>query len=123
MTLAELLTIRNSLPKDATEGSMETRYKMAKLIRATAADFDFYVDQYKKILLSCAARGEDGQIISGGDGGISVSKEKAEEFSNRVKELDGTVVKVPDYTFTLVELEPFGLSVEALMSLDPIIQD
>lgn len=122
MTLAELLTIRNSLPKNASVGEISTRYKMAKLIRATAGDFDFYVEQYKAILLSCAKHGHDGSVVSG-EGGIPVDPAKAEEFATRVKELDATEAACPDIRFTLEELEPFSLSVEVIMALDPIIKE
>lgn len=122
MTLKTILTIRKHLPTDTKAGSIETRYKMAKFLKATADEYEFYVKQYQTIMNECALRKDDGSIETDAER-IALDPSKIDEYLARMKELDGTVIEAPGITFTINELAPMELSVEALLALDPIIVD
>lgn len=120
MRIKEVLTIRMNIPSASTSGRVSTRYKMAKFMKATEDDYSFYVKQYQDIMNDCALRGEDGNIKHDGER-VALNPSKVDEYVRRMEELDGQEVECPSITFSVDELEPFDLSVDALLALDPII--
>ena len=121
MNLRSLLEIRKAIPTSATIGSIETRYKMAKLLKSTEPDYSFYIEQYQAIMNECALRKEDGSM-KGDESKVAIDPTKVDKFIQSMKELDATTVDEPCVKFSMEELSPFELSVEALLALDPIIE-
>lgn len=122
MTIKELMGIRKVLPADSKGGSLQAKYKIAKFLKNTEADEQFFYSEMQKIIDECADKDENGKIKTDKDGNIPISKACTDTFSSRAKKLEETTVEDPKIYFTVDELEGFELSANDLLCIDSIIQ-
>ena len=123
MNIKELLTIRQIVPADQKSGSIQTKYKMARFLKETESDLDFYQKEFRKIIDQCAEHKEDGSIATDENGGIPILNDMQETFYKESSELDKTEVNIPDIRFSIEELADFDMSANDLIKLDPIIEN
>ena len=123
MTITELMAIRNAIPADSKEGKIQTRYKIAKLLKETEADEIFYRSEFSKIIKEYAMKNEDGSVATDENGNIPLNPETKDEFAQKMKELEETKVKTPTVSFTIDELDVFELSAADLIVLDSVITE
>lgn len=123
MTITELMAIRNAIPADSKAGKIQTKYKIAKLLKETEADEIFYRSEFSKIIKEYAVKNEDGSISTDENGNIPLNPETKDEFCQKMKELEDTKVKTPTVSFTIDELDVFELSAADLIVLDSVITE
>lgn len=121
MTISELIAIRKCLPTESTKGSIQTKYKIAKFLKATEDDETFFNETMKKIIFECTEKDEDGNVKQAPNGGFFIKPEEVDSFNERVSELNDTEATNVDIRFTIDELSYFELSAKDLIALDNII--
>lgn len=121
MKLSELLEIRKCLPVSSTKGSIQTKYKIAKFLKATEDDETFFNETMKKIIFECVEKDDSGNIKQAPNGGFFINDEFRDSFSERVIELNDAEATSVDIRFTIDELADFELSAKDLIALDNII--
>lgn len=98
--------------------SIKTAYKMNKIYQRAAQEQIFIQEQQDKIAEKCAQRDEKGNIILSDDKtDIMIEPSKMDECKKALRELAEIEVELPDYGFTLDELEPLKLSINDLQPL------
>lgn len=98
--------------------SIKTAYKMNKIYERAAQEQTFIQEQQQKIAEKYAQRDEKGNLILTDDKtDILVEPSKMNECKKALHELVEIEVELPDYSFTLDELEPLKLSINDLHSL------
>ena len=98
--------------------SIKTAYKMNKIYERAAQEQTFIQEQQQKIVEKYAQRDEKGNLILTDDKtDILVEPSKMNECKKALRELVEIEVELPDYSFTLDELEPLKLSINDLQPL------
>lgn len=98
--------------------SIKTAYKMNKIYERAAQEQTFIQEQQQKIAEKYAQRDEKGNLILTDDKtDILVEPSKMNECKKALRELVEIEVELPDYSFTLDELEPLKLSINDLQPL------
>lgn len=98
--------------------SIKTAYKMNKIYERAAQEQIFVQEQQQKIAEKYAQRDEKGNLILTDDKtDILVEPSKMNECKKALRELVEIEVELPDYSFTLDELEPLKLSINDLQPL------
>ena len=98
--------------------SIKTAYKMNKIYERAAQEQTFVQEQQQKIAEKYAQRDEKGNLILTDDKtDILVEPSKMNECKKALRELVEIEVELPDYSFTLDELEPLKLSINDLQPL------
>lgn len=98
--------------------SIKTAYKMNKIYERAAQEQTFIQEQQQKIAEKYAQRDEKGNLILTDDKtDILVEPSKMNECKKALRELVEIEVELPDYSFTLNELEPLKLSINDLQPL------
>ena len=98
--------------------SIKTAYKMNKIYERAAQEQTFIQEQQQKIAEKYAQRDENGNLILTDDKiDILVEPSKIYECKKALRELVEIEVELPDYSFTLDELEPLKLSMNDLQPL------
>lgn len=98
--------------------SIKTAYKMNKIYERAAQEQMFIQEQQQKIAEKYAQRDEKGNLILTDDKtDILVEPSKMNECKKALRELVEIEVELPDYSFTLDELEPLKLSINDLQPL------
>ena len=98
--------------------SIKTAYKMNKIYERAAQEQTFIQEQQQKIAEKYAQRDEKGNLILTDDKtDILVEPSKTNECKKALRELVEIEVELPDYSFTLDELEPLKLSINDLQPL------
>ena len=98
--------------------SIKTAYKMNKIYQRAAQEQAFVQEQQEKIAEKYAQRDSNGNIVLTDDKtDIMVEPSKMDECKKALRELIEIEVELPDYNFTLDELEPLNLSMNDLQPL------
>lgn len=98
--------------------SIKTAYKMNKIYERATQEQTFIQEQQQKIAEKYAQRDEKGNLILTDDKtDILVEPSKMNECKKALRELVEIEVELPDYSFTLDELEPLKLSINDLQPL------
>ena len=98
--------------------SIKTAYKMNKIYERATQEQTFIQEQQQKIAEKYAQRDEKGNLILTDDKtDILVEPSKMNEYKKALRELVEIEVELPDYSFTLDELEPLKLSINDLQPL------
>lgn len=124
MKIAQLIAIRKAMPVDSKAGTIQTKYKIARFMKATEVDEEFYRKEMQAILEKYAVRNEDGTVASTDSGNVPLQQEHINDFVNEAGALEQSEVEsVPDIRFSIDELADFELSVSDLLTLDPILTE
>lgn len=98
-------------------------YKIMKFCKSVSVEEEFYNTRRNEIISEYAIKDENGQIIIGDDGNISIIPERINDANAALMELNNTDVDVPNIKFTLDELEHLELSVSDMFALDAFIEE
>lgn len=101
---------------------VQTQYKFLKINKIIRDELGVVEEQRRMILDSYAELDEKGRLILGPDGGIKIKNEYIEECAQKMVELNGLEIQMPDIYFSLDELEPIGLTLGQLELLEPFIK-
>lgn len=96
---------------------MKTSYKLAQLFKVIQEKFDFYQTQINLIITEYGEKDENGEYVQTENDGIKIKPDKIAECQEKVNELSGLKIEVPNITFTFEELEPLELTLEQFMFL------
>lgn len=96
---------------------MKTSYKLAQLFKVIQEKFDFYQTQINLIITEYGEKDENGEFVQTENDGIKIKSDKIVECQEKVNELSGLKIEVPNITFTFEELEPLELTLEQFMFL------
>lgn len=98
--------------------SIKTAYKMNKIYERAVQEQTFIQKQQQKIAEKYAQRDTSGNLLLTDDKtDILVEPSKMNECKKALRELAEIEVELPDYNFTLDELEPLKLSINDLQPL------
>ena len=96
---------------------MKTSYKLAQLFKVIQEKFDFYQTQINLIITEYGEKDENGEFVQTENDGIKIKSDKIVECQEKVNELSGLKIEVPNITFSFEELEPLELTLEQFMFL------
>ena len=108
-----------------TQISMPIRsaYKITKLLNFMEKDYQFYIEETKKIVFKYAEKDEQGQILPSEDGSVKIQKESIPAAEKALLDLSEIEVETPSITFTLDELESLSIAPADLQNLLPFIEE
>lgn len=98
-------------------------YKFMKLLKAMADDDEFYRQEANKIIEKYAVRDENDNIVRESNGVVMLDMSRQEELDEETRQLNETVVEMPNIKFRVEELQGLQLSVADLMILDDFIEE
>jgi hypothetical protein len=125
-TLNNLITVRNTLANFAdTVVSPRLAYQVAKFIKLTNEDEEFYNTRLRALFDTCAQRNEDGSFrLTENQQGIMLEPEKIEEFNASIFELENVEVDAPDIKFALSDMtKELNMSAKQMMVLMDFIDE
>lgn len=102
--------------------SIDAQYKFLKINQAIINELEIFAKQKNYLIEAYAERDEKNNPIVLPNGGIKIKNECLEECAKKVKEINNIEVTIPDFYFSLDELEPLDLTLGELMLLDPFIK-
>jgi hypothetical protein len=117
----QLFTTLSSLAK--TSMPIRLAYKITKLLNQIEKDYNFYIEETKKIIIKYAERDEQGQLISTENGSITLQKNLISEAEKDLLDLSEIEVDLPSISFMLDELETLNITPSDLQSLLPFIEE
>lgn len=109
-----------------TEQTMNIKlsYKIMKIMAAIELELQFYREKMQNLIETYGDKDEQGELIRSENGdSIKLKEETMEEYYTKAKELLTFEIELPDYSFTLEELEDLQLSPKDLYILDELIEE
>lgn len=100
----------------------KTAYKFMKLLKAIEEEETFFNNQMQEIILEFGKKDENGQPVFLNNGNIEIIEGKENDCNTRIQELRDIEVEIPDYKFSLDELEDLELSPRDIYAIDTIIE-
>ncbi len=122
MKLLTVLKARNALPLDIRDADIQVKYKVAKFMRETSGDVEFYGSELAKIVDECAQRDQNGEIARTDSGDIIIADNMRGIFSQRSAALESTEVDCTCFSLSLDEAATLGLSIRNIIDLDSFIK-
>ena len=103
---------------------IKTAYKLSRLFKVIDSEARFYTEQLNTIIEQYALRDENGDKVTTNEGNsIQIAPDYVELTSQKINELLGLDVELPDLMFSLDELDSLGLTMEEVNAFFPLIQD
>ena len=103
---------------------VKTAYKLSRLFKAIENEARFYTEQLNTIIEQYALRNENGDKVTTNEGNsIQIAPEYIDVTSQKINELLGLDVELPDLMFSLDELDSLGLTMEEVNAFFPLIQE
>jgi HAMP domain-containing protein len=102
---------------------IKVSYKFAKAVNVLAPEIEFYRGQYSRYLRTYAQVDENGEFIQTPNGNIKIQEGKESECAQKFNELDSIEIDLPNFEFTLDELDSLELTVNDMRILAPFIKD
>lgn len=100
-----------------------TAYKFYKILSSFENDFAFFQAHYKEIIEKYAEKDESGELKIDSSNNFTIPKENVADYAKEMGELLDTEIEVPNYTFTLDELDMLDITIQEASSLDSIIKE
>lgn len=94
--------------------NLQTQYKILRLVKAIEEEDELMQQSVLKVAEQYAQRDENGQIIINEDGGFSLDRNRMEEITNELNNINNAEIQIPDIYFSLDEFEGLGLTLEEL---------
>lgn len=117
LQIHEILDLRNSMEIfNSLTLPFGTVYKIHRLNESLTAPAQFYEEQRRKLVLDCAARNEDGSIVSDERNNAVIAEDQMKEFTDKFNELLLTSVEVAPVSFRVSEFESCNLKPTELSS-------
>ena len=102
---------------------LRVAYKISLLMKAVENDYNFYMEEAKKILKEYAQVDSEGQYITDENGNIPFKEEFADEAQKKVQELKEIEGTETNLFFTLDEFDGISLTPAQLQPLLPFIKE
>jgi hypothetical protein len=87
-------------------------YKISKLLKETEKDYDFYNENFSKIIKDYCEFDENGNLIWANETSIKIQEGKEEECQKALGELENIEAETPNTFLTLDDLEKLNSYVE-----------
>ena len=115
----------NSLCEKLSEQQLPLRlsYKIAKGLNLISTELDFYKKQYTLCLKAYALQNSDGSFEMTDNGNIKIKPGSEEECVKRLQELDSMEFELPNFEFTLEELDGLNFTINDMKVLSPFIKE
>ena len=125
-TLNNLITVRNILAnfKD-TMIHPRLAYQIAKFLRLTQEDEEFYNTRLRALFDTCAQKNEDGSLrLTENQQGIMLEPSQIENFNKSIFELENLEIEAPDIKFALSDIaNELKVSTNDMMILMDFIEE
>ena len=115
----------NSLCEKLSDQQLPLRlsYKIAKGLNLISTELDFYKKQYTLCLKAYAQQNSDGSFEMTDNGNIKIKPGSEEECVKRLQELDSMEFELPNFDFTLEELDGLNFTINDMKVLSPFIKE
>ena len=115
----------NSLCEKLSDQQLPLRlsYKIAKGLNLISTELDFYKKQYSVCLKAYAQQNSDGSFEMTDNGNIKIKPGSEEECIKRLQELDSMEFELPNFEFTLEELDGLNFTINDMKVLSPFIKE
>ena len=115
----------NSLCEKLSDQQLPLRlsYKIAKGLNLISTELDFYKKQYALCLKAYAQQNSDGNFEMTDNGNIKIKPGSEEECIKRLQELDSMEFELPNFEFTLEELDGLNFTINDMKVLSPFIKE
>ena len=115
----------NSLCEKLSDQQLPLRlsYKIAKGLNLISTELDFYKKQYSLCLKAYAQQNSDGNFEMTDNGNIKIKPGSEEECIQRLQELDSMEFELPNFEFTLEELDDLNFTINDMKVLSPFIKE
>ena len=115
----------NSLCEKLSDQQLPLRlsYKIAKGLNLISTELDFYKKQYTLCLKAYALQNSDGSFEMTDNGNIKIKPGSEEECVKRLQELDSMEFELPNFEFTLEELDGLNFTINDMKVLSPFIKE
>ena len=123
MKLSEIEKLYTTL-KQLNEKEMPVKisYKFSKIFSQISTDFEFYSKKIQEILSKYGEKDEKGNFIVK-DGMVPFQKDYVDLAMKELDELNSIDITLPEYQFSLEELEPLSLTPAQVSSLTNFIKE
>lgn len=124
MKLKDALALYSTIAKmEEISLDIKVAYKLALLKEPLEKHYNFYNDQWKRVMNEYALKDEEGNIALNKSKEFTVPKEKAEDFEKASNELAELEVELPAPDIELDSLADSGLGISDLYNLRHIIKE
>ena len=89
--------------------SIQTKYNIIKFEKILKAEMEIANEQLGEISQTYGERDNNGELIFNEGGGVKIDKKNTISAQVAVEEFYGCVLQIPDFYFSLEELEIFNL--------------
>lgn len=123
LSITQAINIKNIFGKMAEEKlPIKLSYKIMKLVTSIEKEEEFFNKKFNSLIENYGERNEKEEFVYIDEVNIKIKEDKKEECRKEMEELQTLEIEIPDYYFTLEELESLSFSPRELFSLDAIIQ-
>ena len=123
MKLSEIEKLYTTLKQlNEKEMPIKISYKFSKIFSQISTDFEFYSKKIQEILSKYGEKDEKGNFIVK-DGMVPFQKDYVDLAMKELDELNSIDITLPEYQFSLEELEPLSLTPAQVSSLTNFIKE
>lgn len=123
MKLSEIEKLYTTLKQlNEREMPIKISYKFSKIFSQISTDFEFYSKKIQEILSKYGEKDEEGNFVVK-DGMVPFQKDYVDLAMKELDELNSIDITLPDYQFSLEELEPLSLTPAQVSSLTNFIKE
>ena len=123
MKLSEIEKLYTTLKQlNEKEMPIKISYKFSKIFSQISTDFEFYSKKIQEILSKYGEKDEKGNFIVK-DGMVPFQKDYVDLAMKELDELNSIDITLPDYQFSLEELDPLSLTPAQVSSLTNFIKE
>lgn len=124
MKLKDALALYSTIAKmEEISLDIKVAYKLALLKEPLEKHYNFYNDQWKRVMNEYALKDDEGNIALNESKEFTVPKEKAKDFEKASNELAELEVELPAPAIELDSLADSGLGISDLYNLRHIIKE
>lgn len=123
MKLSEIEKLYTTLKQlNEKEMPIKISYKFSKIFSQISTDFEFYSKKIQEILSKYGEKDEKGNFIVK-DGMVPFQKDYVDLAMKELDELNSIDITLPEYQFSLEELESLSLTPAQVSSLTNFIKE
>ena len=123
MKLSEIEKLYTTLKQlNEREMPIKISYKFSKIFSQISTDFEFYSKKIQEILSKYGEKDEEGNFVIK-DGMVPFQKDYVDLAMKELDELNSIDITLPEYQFSLEELEPLSLTPAQVSSLTNFIKE
>ena len=123
MKLSEIEKLYTTLKQlNEREMPIKISYKFSKIFSQISTDFEFYSKKIQEILSKYGEKDEEGNFVIK-DGMVPFQKDYVDLAMKELDELNSIDITLPEYQFSLEELESLSLTPAQVSSLTNFIKE